>query len=169
MDFFPAQTRKSGVLATCSPRVYTYNRSRFILLPEEVAMKKNLKSIGAVLAGFITIVVLSIGTDLGLEATGVFPSFADQAAHGFTTQWMLALAFFYRSLYTVAGGYVAAALAPDRPMRHAVILGIIGIAAGTLGALANWDKTTEATTWYPIALVVAGLPCTWLGGKVKTG
>ena len=129
--------------------------------------KNTFKSIGALLAGFMLIVLLSIGTDLLLEATGVFPSFAEQAAHGFTAQWMLLLAFLYRSVYTIAGGYVAAALAPDKPMRHAIILGSIGIIAGTLGAIVNWDKTTPATTWYPIALVVAGLPCTWLGGKIR--
>jgi len=129
--------------------------------------KRTFKSMGAVLAGFVTVIVLSIGTDSVLEATGVFPSVEEQAAHGFNTQWMLMLAFIYRSIYTVAGGYVAAALAPDRPMRHAIILGSIGIAAGTLGAIANWDKTTVSTAWYPIALIIAGLPCTWLGGKLK--
>jgi hypothetical protein len=127
--------------------------------------KSLLKSTGAVLAGFITVILFSIGTDVLLEKLGVFPSFAEQAVRGFTAQWMLMLAFLYRSLYTMAGGYVAAALAPDRPMHHAIILGSIGIVAGTLGALANWDKTTPATTWYPVALVIAGLPCTWAGGK----
>ena len=130
--------------------------------------KRTFKSIGAVLAGFVTVVVCSIGTDFILEAMGVFPSFAEQASQGFSSQWMLLLAFIYRSMYTAAGGYVAAALAPDRPMRHAVILGSIGIAAGTLGAVANWDKTTESTAWYPIALIIAGLPCTWLGGYLKS-
>lgn len=127
-------------------------------------IKNTLKSIGTVLAGFITVVVLSIGTDAVLEAIKFFPP---QNEPGSYTQWMLLIALLYRSIYTVAGGYVAAVLAPDRPMRHAVILGILGIAAGTLGAAANWDKTGASTAWYPIALVIAALPCTWLGGKLK--
>lgn len=127
--------------------------------------KKTLKSIGTVLAGFITVVVLSIGTDFVLEALDVFPP---QNEHASYTWRMLLFALIYRSIYTVAGGYVAAALAPDRPMRHAVILGIAGIAAGTLGAIANWDKSTASTAWYPIALIITALPCTWLGGKLKT-
>ena len=32
-----------------------------------------LKSIGAVIAGFLTVVVLSIGTDFALESLDVFP------------------------------------------------------------------------------------------------
>jgi hypothetical protein len=130
--------------------------------------KKTIKSIGDVIAEFITVVALSIGTDVILEATGVFPGFAGQAAYGFTTQWMLMLAFIYRSNYITARNYVAAALAPDRSMRHAFILGCIGIAAGIHGAMANWDKTTASTAWCPIAPVIAALPCTWLGGKLRT-
>lgn len=35
--------------------------------------KTTLKSIGAILAGFIMVVVLSIGTDSVLESVGIFP------------------------------------------------------------------------------------------------
>jgi hypothetical protein len=127
-------------------------------------MTKNaLKSIGTVLAGFITVIVLSIGTDALLETIKFFPPQNEPDSY---TSWMLLIALIYRSIYTVASGYVAAALAPDRPMRHALILGILGIAAGTLGVAANWDKITVSAAWYPIALVIAALPCTWLGGKL---
>jgi len=130
-------------------------------------LTKNIfKSIRTILAGFITVVILSIGTDFVLESTGFFPP---QNKPDLYTGELLLIAFLYRSIYTVAGGYVAAALAPDRPMRHAVILGILGIAAGTLGAAANWDKTAGSNAWSPVALVVAALPCTWLGAKLKAG
>jgi uncharacterized membrane protein len=120
-----------------------------------------LKSIGAILAGMITIVVLSAGTDAALEAAGIFTP-PDQ---GFFTTWMVILAFVYRSIYTVAGGYVTARLAPDRPIRHAVILGILGIILGSVGVVVAWDL---APHWYPIALVVTALPCTWFGGRLRT-
>ena len=121
------------------------------------------RSIGAVLAGFVTVVVLSIGVDAILESLGVFPP---QNEPGSYTAWMLLLATVYRCIATVAGGYVTARLAPDRPMRYAIILGIVGIVAGTVGAIATWNMTSHH--WYPIALVVTALPCTWLGGKLKT-
>lgn len=125
-------------------------------------MEKNtFKSIGAVLAGFITVFVLSLGTDFVLQKLGVFPGFGEPSLY---TWWMLMLALIYRSIYTVAGGYVTAILAPDRPMRHAVILGIIGIVAGTLDTIAMWDKGAHG---YPISLIVLALPCTWLGGKLR--
>jgi hypothetical protein len=125
-------------------------------------MEKNtFKSIGAVLAGFITVFVLSLGTDFALQKLGVFPGFEEPSLF---TWRMLFFALIYRSIYTVAGGYVTARSAPNRPMRHAVILGIIGIVAGTLGSIAMWDKGSH---WYPISLIVLALPCTWLGGKLR--
>ncbi len=123
-------------------------------------MNKNIfKSIVAILAGIVTGAILSVGTDFVLETTGIFPS-PDQ---GFFIWWMLVLALIYRGIYTVAAGYVTAALAPNQPMRHAIILGIIGVAVTILGSIANWDKSHA---WYPIALILITLPCTWIGGKL---
>jgi hypothetical protein len=80
---------------------------------------------------------------------------------------MVVTATIYRSIYTVAGGYITAALAPNPPMRYVLILGIIGILASTLGAIATIPMGI-APIWYPIALVVLALPCVWLGGKLRT-
>jgi hypothetical protein len=129
-------------------------------LEEKNMNKTTLKGIGAILAGFITVFILSIGTDSVLESVGIFPPLGTV----FNT-WMLLLALIYRCAYTVAGGYITAMLAPGRPMRHAINLGIIGIIAATLGAAAGWNLSQH---WYPIALIVTALPCTWLGGKLKT-
>lgn len=122
-----------------------------------------LKSIGAVVAGFVTVVILSIVTDIVLEAVKFFPP---QDKPELYTGGLLLIAFIYRSIYTVAGGYVTAALAPNNPMRHAIILGALGMVMGTLGAVANWDKTAASDAWYPIALVIAAIPCTWLGSRL---
>ncbi len=121
-------------------------------------MKKNtLKSIGAILGGMIAGAVLSVVTDIVLEKAGVFPP----PKSGLFDWWMLLLALVYRSIYTIASGYITAALAPDRPLRHAIILGIIGFVVTILGSVANWDKSAA---WYPLALILITLPCTWLGG-----
>lgn len=98
-------------------------------------MKSTFKSIWAVLAGVIVIVLLSAGTDTALETLGIFTP-PDQ---GFFTTWMVITAFVYRFIYTVIGGYVTASLAPDRPLRHAVILGIVGTVLGIIGCFVAWD------------------------------
>jgi hypothetical protein len=122
---------------------------------------KTLKSIGAVVAGFLTVVVLSIGTDKILEATGVFPPPSDT---GLFVTWMLLLALVYRSLYTVAGGWVTAKLAPSKPMAHVTVLGILGTLGGIAGIVAGWNLSDH---WYPIALAITAFPLIWIGGKIS--
>lgn len=122
-----------------------------------------LRSIGAVAAGLIAVVVLSIGTDAVMHATNVFPPLGERMTDG-----LFVLATAYRSVFAIAGSYVTARLAPDRPMKHALVLGFIGIVLSTAGLLATWNAGPEfGPRWYPIALVVTALPCAWLGGKLR--
>jgi len=121
-------------------------------------MNPTLKSILAVIAGFLTVVVLSVVTDAILESAGIFPS------EGLFVTWMLLLAFAYRTLYNVVGGYVTASLAPQNPLRHTIILGCLGTLGGAVGVVVGWDLSDH---WYPIALAVEAIPTCWLGGKLK--
>jgi hypothetical protein len=123
-----------------------------------------LKSIGAVLAGFLIVVILSTATDTILEALGIFPP----PTEGLFVTWMLVLAFVYRTIYTILGGYVTAALAPANPTKHVTILGIIGTIMGCVGIYVGAVLYTLSPIWYPIALAVAAFPSVWLGGKLKT-
>lgn len=121
------------------------------------------KGIGAILAGFVFIVVTHTATDFVLEKLGIFPP----PEQGFHIIWMVVTATTYRSIYTIAGGYVTAALAPDPPMRYVWILGLIGLALGTIAAIVTIPMKL-GPAWYPIALAVLSLPCVWLGGKLRT-
>jgi len=122
------------------------------------------RSVLAVIAGFITVVVLSTATDAVLHALKVYPP-PEQGMHD---PALNALALAYRCVITVLGGYVCARLAPSRPLRHAFILGVIGTAIGTAAVVATWNMGL-GPRWYPIALAVTGLPLTWLGGYLHRG
>ncbi|MDQ6478118.1 hypothetical protein [Dyadobacter sp. LHD-138] len=122
--------------------------------------KSPLKSIVAILAGIMTIVLLSTGTDILLETLGIFPA----PEKGLSIPWMLMLALIYRCVYAVVGGYITAVLAPSHGTRHAIILGVIGIIVSLIGVIVAWDLSPH---WYPIALAVTALPCTWFGGKLR--
>ncbi len=121
-----------------------------------------LRSIGAVTGGFLVVAMLSIGTDRVLERIGVFPAPSEQ---GLFITWMLVLAFFYRSVYAVLGGFVTAYLAPHNPMRHVLVLAIIGTLGGVMGIFAGWNVSAH---WYPIAIAVTAFPLVWWGGKMGT-
>lgn len=73
------------------------------------------------------------------------------------------LALAYRCAYAVLGSYITAAVAPRNPMRHALVLGAIGVVLSLAGAIAAIPLKL-GPAWYPILLVVSSLPCAWLGG-----
>lgn len=63
-----------------------------------------------------------------------------------------------RSLWAiVAGAYLTAKLAPSDPMKHAMILGYVGIVLGLIGLVATWNLGL-GPHWYPVALVVLAVP-----------
>jgi len=120
------------------------------------------RSVVAVLAGFVTVAVVTTVVDVVLHTVGVFPPWGERNSDS-----VLLLATSYRLLITVAGGYITARLAPDRPMSHAVALGIVGTLAAIGGAAATWNAGPAfEQKWYPLLLVVTALPCTWTGGRL---
>lgn len=119
-----------------------------------------VRRILSVLAGFFVIVILSVVTDTALESTGVFPP----PEKGLFDTGLLLLALTYRCIYSVIGCYIAAALAPDRPVAHALALGLLGVVVSTAGTIAAQNL---GPAWYGIALAVLALPLAWLGGKLN--
>ncbi len=129
----------------------------------ETASPRRLgQSIGALLAGFVAVVILSLGTDVVLHGAGIFPPLGQRMSDG-----LFLLATAYRTLYSVLGSYITARLAPYRPMLHALVGGVVGLVLSTAGAVATWNKATLGPRWYPLALLVLAMPCAWAGGRVR--
>jgi hypothetical protein len=124
----------------------------------ERAARRLWRSAGAVLLGFMAVVVLSLGADQVMHLLNVYPPWGERMSA--TSDNLLALA--YRSVYRVAGNYIAARFAPRNPMRHAMILGVIGFVLSLVGAVTA-IRLDLGPAWYPIALVLTALPCAWLG------
>ena len=121
------------------------------------------RSIGAIFAGLVLIFVLSLVTDVVMHATGIFPPWMQPMADS-----LFLVATAYRIIFSVLGCYLAARLAPNRPMQHALILGAIGVVLSAVGLVATWNKGPEfGPKWYPISLVVLALPLAWVGGKLR--
>jgi hypothetical protein len=121
------------------------------------------QSVGAVLAGLLAGIVLSLGTDVVLHAIAVFPPWGQPVGDA-----LLLLATAYRTLYGVAGSYIAARLAPDCPMQHALVLGAIGLAVSIVGAVVTWDKGPAfGPHWYPLTLIALAMPQAWAGGRLR--
>lgn len=122
-----------------------------------------LSSVGALLAGTLVAVVPAVATDSVLSVIGLFPKLGEERL----ADHLLALATAYRLVFSVMGSYVAAWLAPDHPMRHALVLGIVGTVVSVTGAAATWDAGPAfEPKWYPLALVAIALPSAWGGGRL---
>jgi hypothetical protein len=119
------------------------------------------RSILALFAGFVAGVVLSLGTDLGLHAVGLWPSLGrPMSGH------LLLFATVYRTIYGIVGAYIVARLAPFRPLEHALIGGAIGTVLSITGAAATWNRGL-GPHWYPVALIFVALPSAWVGGRLR--
>lgn len=118
------------------------------------------RSVWAIVAGFLVVVVLSIGTDMAMHAARIYPALGQRMSDG-----LFVLATAYRTLYGILGSYVTARLAPNKPMKHAMMGAAIGTAIGTAGAIATWNKDL-GPHWYPIALILTAFPTAWIGAKI---
>lgn len=117
---------------------------------------------GAVLAGLLFVIITSTAADALMHATGIFPPLGQPMADS-----LFVLALAYRIIFSIVGGYITARLAPDRPVQHALILGVIGFVLGLAGTAATWNRGPEfGPKWYPLLLAVTAIPSTWLGGKL---
>lgn len=117
------------------------------------------RSIGAVVAGLLAVVLLSLGTDQILHELKVFPPWGEPMHD----PMLNAIALSYRLVFGVVGPYITARLAPHAPMRHAITLGILGLVLASFGAYMAVNMNV-GPAWYPIALALSSLPTAWLGG-----
>ncbi len=123
--------------------------------------RKIVQSAGALIAGFIVNVALSLGMDAALRAAVILPALGVPM-----TDAQSLLATVYRTLIAIVGSYVVARLAPHHPLEHALLGGAIGMALAAIGAIATWNRGL-GPHWYPVALVVLALPTAWAGGKIR--
>jgi len=131
------------------------------IVSEGVPPRQIGRSAWAIVAGFLVVVILSIGTDFVMEKLGVFPELGKRMS-----DQLFVLATAYRTIYAILGSYVTARLAPNRPMWHAMVGAVIGMVLGTVGAIVTWNKDL-GPHWYSIALVIEGIPCAWIGAKIR--
>jgi hypothetical protein len=120
----------------------------------------NWKSIWAVGAGALVVVGVTTLVDVVLHVAGVFPPLSEPINDA-----LALLASSYRIVISIASAWLTARLAPKNPMRHAMVLGLIGFLLGLVGVVATWNLGL-GPRWYPISLVVLAIPQCWVGAKL---
>ncbi|MCE9620048.1 MAG: hypothetical protein K8R92_09060 [Planctomycetes bacterium] len=114
----------------------------------------------AILAGVVFIIVVTTLVDIALHMLKVYPPTKEPI-----NDLQALLATSYRIVISIAGAWLTAWLAPRNPMKHAMILGVVGVVLGMFGLVVTWNLEL-GPRWYPIALVVLSVPQCWVGGKL---
>ena len=127
-------------------------------------VNSNSKWIVSVLAVFLGVAVnfLAAPIDQFFHILHVFPPWGEPMRDVSENL----LAFSYRALLAVAGGYVTARFAPGQPMRHAMILGAIGLVLTSAGAYYAMSHRETGPLWYPVLLAALCLPASYLGARI---
>jgi hypothetical protein len=116
----------------------------------------------ALIAGIVVGAGLSLGTDQVLHVLKIYPPWGQTMSDG-----LFAVATGYRIVYNILGSYVAARLAPYRPMWHAMVLGVVGLIVGLVGAAVTWNAQPPlGPHWYAVVVALISIPCAWIAGKL---
>lgn len=125
-------------------------------------MSPLLRRVLAVAAGFVTVALLSVGTDAILHGLGVFPPVSAAMSDP-----LFAVAAIYRAAFTVLGGAVATRLAGEGSYRPAQILSGLGLIGGFAGVYVWLSAQSDlGPLWYTLTNPISAIPCTLLGARV---
>jgi hypothetical protein len=118
------------------------------------------RSILAVVAGFLVTGILIFATTAGVVATN--PGAFDARSVPTTTGMLVAM-HLYVAVYALLGCWVAARLAPSHPMRHAMIVAVLGVIVNA----ANPSIWSTYPLWSNIVSVGSPLLLGWLAGTIR--
>jgi hypothetical protein len=119
-----------------------------------------VRSILAIVAGFMFIGALARVTGTTLQTAGVFPAVGEPV----TDVARVLLETAYVAVFAITGCWLAALIAPSRPMRHALILGLLGLAFNVIVAVATWG---QRPTWAVLLNLALVMPYAWIGGRLR--
>src|SRR5258708_16258977 len=95
-----------------------------------------MRSIWAVVAGFLFIVVLSVGADAIVAAIAPRVFNASGGTSSLVILWMMTI---YVGVFAIVGSYITAPLPPSHPMHHALLPGACRLVPPLVPTLRRWD------------------------------
>ena len=126
-----------------------------------------MRSVAAVLAGFITLSVAinslqGVGNAILRHMHPDLPATASIVNQSTTTRvlWLV-----WESMSMIAAGYVTARIAGSSPVAHATAMGLIQ-AVVTLSVMSSIQS--QEPTWFWQGGIAMMIPAAWLGGWLRT-
>jgi len=125
-----------------------------------------IRSVLAVLAGLVVLIVASFGIELVVNPLlmRAFPHALPNVEALRSNHWTRAFTWGYGQLCVAAGGYVAGRIARRFPVRHALVLGLIQAGLTVLAMFSPEANHASRGEW--IAIAVASVVAAVVGGFV---
>lgn len=120
------------------------------------------RSILAVLAGWGSVGILVVLTDGLLHL--LFPTEYTMGKQ--PPDYLAAISLLTSTVWSVAGGWVTARIAKNKPWHHILGLIVWGELMGVVSLVMTWGQIQP---WYQIGLIVAWLPAVVAGGWIRAG
>jgi lysylphosphatidylglycerol synthetase-like protein (DUF2156 family) len=119
-----------------------------------------VRTIGAVLAGYVAIGVLVVLTDLIFAAA--VPGFRARTP---PPLYYFAILTFTNTLYSIGGGYLCAACARASAGTATLGLMIFGEIMGVVSTVLSWHTQPH---WFAFALLVLFPLAVWIGSRLRS-
>lgn len=123
-----------------------------------------VRSVLAVLSGIVVLTAASFGIEAALDPLllRLFPQALPSPAALSTNEWVRIITFIYGFACVAAGGYVAARVAPQLPMRHAAAMGLIQAGLTIVAMLSPESNHASPLQW--IVITILSVPAALAGG-----
>lgn len=119
------------------------------------------RSILAVVVGYLLIGFLSFGADVVMH--NLRPEVYLDGGRLQHTPTLLAV-MLYVAVFAILGCYVTARLAPRSPMKHALVLGALGMVTQVAMWSIAWNTVPA---WFHIVSLALVMPYAWIGGRIR--
>jgi len=118
-----------------------------------------IRSVIAVVTGFLLIGALSFGATALMKVAmpGALTARTESVP-------VLLLVMTYVAIFAVAGCYITAFIAGRSPMKHALVLGALGLIFNIVGTIDRWDTMPA---WFHVISLLLVMPYAWLGGRLR--
>jgi hypothetical protein len=120
-----------------------------------------IRSLFAVIAGFVLWSALWLGYNALLTTLGILPA---ASANPVQAPMPLLLLLAGSILFSLAAGYATTALVRTPGYRHTLVLGVLLLGIGILVQAQFWQLMP---LWYHLCFLVLLLPATGLGGTLR--
>jgi hypothetical protein len=119
------------------------------------------RSIVAVVVGYLLIGMLSFGADVVMHNLRPEVYLDGGRLEHVPT---LLVVMVYVAVFAILGCYVTARLAPRNPMKHALILGALGVVTQVAMWSIAWNTVPA---WFHIVSLALVMPYAWIGGRIR--